>query len=91
MRTGKQRRLIVPEQTVLIQLAPQKDLVGIDVVLARHTRYRRAGRKRRFDHGALERDRMTLVGAALVRASRSGICVHDLLCGHNIEVPECGR
>ena len=44
-----------------------------------------------LDHSALERDRMTLVGAALVRTSSAGICVHDLLCGHNIEVPECGQ
>jgi len=52
--------LILTEQTVLILLAPQKDLVGVDVVLARDTRHGRAGCQRCLDHGTLERHRMTL-------------------------------
>jgi len=76
------------EQAVLVEFAPGKHLIGIDVVLARDQRNGCAGNQRLFEDSALEVDRMMAVAAALCRARRGlNDCVHDEICGHKLVVP----
>jgi len=72
----------------LVEFAPGKHLIGIDVVLARDQRNGCAGNQRLFDDSALEADRMMAVAAALCRARRGlNDCVHDEICWHKLVVP----
>lgn len=84
----QQRRLRFREQAFAVGFAPQKDLVGVDAVLARDPRNRSAGLQGFFNDRPLQCQRMVPVGAALSRGNDGlCICVHKSLCGHKFEMP----